>query len=176
MATTIRDFLPFGDIDPEMIGRVAEDRNGVPVDELSAVFALGKAAVAMFETIAEPLTTNGISPAKWRLLMTLRYQAGPKGASISEIASHLEIREPTVSANVDRAVRDGLVERHKDPDDRRINRVTLTEAGHETIEAMFPLVLGRLLAFCEDAGGAGQLQEMARHIERGTDTFRERSN
>ena len=165
MVTTIRDFLPFGDIGPELLQRVSSERSGLPVADLAAVFAMGKAAVRMFELIAEPLAEAGLSPARWRLLMTLRYQSGPEGGSISEIAGHLEIREPTVTATVDRAARDGLVERHKDPEDRRITRVGLTPAGHETIESLFPRVLGRLLAFSEAVGGPDQMASMARRIE-----------
>ncbi|HEY5650468.1 MAG TPA: MarR family winged helix-turn-helix transcriptional regulator [Acidimicrobiia bacterium] len=166
MTTTIRDFLPFGDIGPDLIQRVAADRQGVPVDQLGAVFALGKAAVGMLELIAEPLADAGLSPARWRLLMTLRYQSETTGSSINEIAGHLEIREPTVTATVDRAVKDGLVERRKDPHDRRITRVRLTPAGHETIERLFPQVLGRLLAFSRAIGGPDEMSDLAARLDR----------
>ena len=157
----IRDFLPFGDIGPELLERVANERSGLPVDELAAVFALGKAAVGMFELIAEPLVEAGLSPARWRLLMSLRYQSDPAGASISEIAGHLEIKEPTVTATVDRASRDGLVERTKDPNDRRVTRVALTPAGEAMIETLFPQVLRRLLAFSQALGGPPSIHDMA---------------
>lgn len=163
--TTIRDFLPFGDIGPELVQRVADERPGMPVDDLVSVFKLGKAAVGMFELIARPLTEAGLSPARWRLLMTLRYQADPIGSSISEIAGHLEIREPTVTATVDRAATDGLVERRKDPDDRRVTRVALTPAGLETIERVFPQVLEQLLAFSRAVGGPARTMAVAAQLE-----------
>ena len=166
MVTTIRDFLPFGDIGPELLQRVANDRPGLPVDDLAAVFALGKAAVSMFDLIAEPLGDAGLSPARWRLLMTLRFQSTPEGASVSEIAGHLEIREPTVTSTVDRAVRDGLVERRKDPNDRRVTRVALTPEGHDMIERMFPKVLGRLMSFSAAMGGPQSIREITEHLER----------
>lgn len=166
MVTTIRDFLPFGDIGADLIERVAGERAGLPVAELTAIFGLGKAAVGMLELIAEPLADAGLSPARWRLLMTLRYQSDPAGSSISEIAGHLEIREPTVTATVDRAARDGLVERHKDPHDRRVTRVGLTPAGHETIERLFPQVLGRLLAFSRAVGGPDEMRDLTARLDR----------
>lgn len=175
MVTTIRDFLPFGDIGPELLERVASERTGLPVGDLAAVFAMGKAAVGMFDLIATPLADAGLSPARWRLLMTLRYQAQPHGASISEIAGHLEIREPTVTATVDRAAKDGLVERRKDATDRRVTRVALTPAGHETIERMFPQVLARLLAFSAAVGGPDEMAGMARRIQRAVDETNERN-
>ncbi len=170
MVRTIRDFLPFGDIGPEMIGQVAHERPGLPVAELTAIFELGKAAVAMFELIAQPLGEAGLSPARWRLLMTLRYQSEPIGSSISEIAGHLEIREPTVTATVDRAAKDGLVERRKDPVDRRITRVGLTPAGHETIDRLFPQVLGRWLTLSQAAGGPDEITDMATRLARAVET------
>lgn len=169
MATTIRDFLPFGDIGPDLVRRVATERSDVPVEQLAAVFALGKAAVGMFEAIAEPLSDAGLSPARWRLLITLRYQAASGGASISEIAGHLEIKEPTVTSTVDRAARDGLVERRKDPTDGRVTRVVLTPAGHDMIEALLPLVLGRLVAFGSALGGADPIAEMTGRLDRGVE-------
>lgn len=165
MVTTIRDLLPFGDIGPELIRRIAGERSGLPVNDLVAVFRLGKAAVGMFELIAQPLAEAGLSPARWRLLMTLRYQSDPIGSSISEIAGHLEIREPTVTATVDRLTTDGLVERRKDPDDRRITRVALTPSGHETIDRVFPHVLGQLLAFSRAVGGPDQITTVAEQLE-----------
>lgn len=169
MVTTVRDFLPFGDVGPELLERVARERSGLPVSELAAVFSLGKAAVEMFELIGGPLAEAGLSPARWRLLMTLRYQADDLGASIREIAGHLEIKEPTVTSTVDRAARDGLVQRTSDPDDRRVTRVVLTDAGHETIETLFPRVLGRLLAFSGALGGPGAIEDIATRLEHGVD-------
>ena len=176
MVTTIRDFLPFGDIGPELIERVADERSSVPIPELTAIFELGKAAVGMFELIAQPLTDAGLSPARWRLLMTLRYQSEPAGSSISEIASHLQIREPTVTATVDRAAKDGLVERRKDPDDRRVTRVGLTPAGHETIDELFPQVLSRLLTFSRAAGGPDDVGAMAARLARAVETAKPERN
>lgn len=166
MVTTIRDFLPFGDIGPDLLRRVAEERPGLPVDDLAGVFALGKAAVSMFDLIAEPLGRAGLSPARWRLLMTLRFQSDPEGASISEIADHLEIREPTVTSTVDRASRDGLVERRKDPGDRRVTRVALTPAGADMIQRLLPQVVGSLMAFSEALGGPEATLEIADRLER----------
>jgi DNA-binding MarR family transcriptional regulator len=169
VATTIRDFLPFGDIGPDLIGHVAQERPDVPIGELAAIFALGKSAVGMFELIAEPLVDVGLSPARWRLLITLRFQSDPVGASISEIAGHLEIKEPTVTSTVDRAARDGLVVRRRDPDDRRVTRVALTSAGHAMIDTLLPQVLARLLAFGQALGGPEHIEDMANRLDRGVE-------
>ena len=70
----------------------------------------------------------GLSPAHHQLLLAIR---GHRGGSptISDVAEHLLIRHHSAVGAVDRAVAAGLVERHADPDDRRIVRLSLTERG-----------------------------------------------
>src|SRR5438128_7426583 len=53
------------------------------------------------------------------------------GLRMSELARELDISEPASTALADRLVRGGLVERHADPDDRRIVRLELSPAGHD---------------------------------------------
>ena len=55
--------------------------------------------------------------------------AAEDGLTQAEIARRQRVEAPTMCRIVDRLVRDGLVERHADPDDRRATRVTLTPAG-----------------------------------------------
>jgi len=53
------------------------------------------------------------------------------GLRMSELARELDISEPASTALADRLVRGGLVERHADPDDRRIVRLELSRAGRD---------------------------------------------
>jgi DNA-binding MarR family transcriptional regulator len=65
-----------------------------------------------------------------RLLWTLRDDDGqPVGA----LAEHLGVNPSTITGHVDRLVRQGLVRREEDADDRRIVRNFLTDAGAETV-------------------------------------------
>jgi DNA-binding MarR family transcriptional regulator len=52
-----------------------------------------------------------------------------EGYTQSELARRNRIRPATLTAMLQRMERDGLVERKPDPDDQRVSRVHLTEAG-----------------------------------------------
>jgi DNA-binding MarR family transcriptional regulator len=53
------------------------------------------------------------------------------GLRMSELARELDISEPASTALADRLVKGGLVERHADPDDRRIVRLELSSNGRD---------------------------------------------
>ncbi|RDC48246.1 MarR family transcriptional regulator [Acinetobacter sp. RIT592] len=48
-------------------------------------------------------------------------------SSISDIASNLEISKPNMTPIIDKLLRDDLVQRTEDPNDRRIVRIALTQ-------------------------------------------------
>lgn len=50
---------------------------------------------------------------------------------MSSIGSHMGISKPYMTALVDSLIRDGLVERVPDPDDRRVVKVMITDAGRD---------------------------------------------
>jgi DNA-binding MarR family transcriptional regulator len=71
---------------------------------------------------------SGLTPAQHQLLLAIRGHAG--GApSVGDVAEHLLLRHHSVVELVDRAGNVGLVERHVDPDDHRVERLALTELG-----------------------------------------------
>ena len=48
-------------------------------------------------------------------------------SSISDIASNLEISKPNMTPIIDKLLKDDLVQRTEDPNDRRIVRIALTQ-------------------------------------------------
>lgn len=173
MSSTLRDLFPFGDANIELVSTVADNYPGLPAVEMAATFDYLKAIVDMLESFAGTLSDAGLSPARWRLLVALQFQAGPSGASIGEIADHLTVKEPTVTSTVDRAARDGLVQRQPDPKDGRVVRVVLTDLGHSTIRELLPSVAGRVAAFSGAMGGASTLQELALKTRRATEQIQD---
>ena len=55
---------------------------------------------------------------------------------VKEAAELVHVSLPAASRTVDDLVRRGFVERHEDPDDRRMKRVSPTEAGHAVIRRL----------------------------------------
>lgn len=83
------------------------------------------------------LASVGLTPARAHLVWVLA-AAGP--TTQVALARALDVTPRNVTGLVDGLVRDGLVTREPDPQDRRATRVTLTETGSRVAEG---LVTGR---------------------------------
>lgn len=76
---------------------------------------------------------DGLTIPQMRLLWALRDEDGqPVGA----LAENLGVNPSTITGHVDRLVRQNLVRREEDADDRRIVRNFLTEDGFTTVSAI----------------------------------------
>jgi DNA-binding MarR family transcriptional regulator len=82
------------------------------------------------QAMEETLDDHGLSYGEWRLLCNLRGSHG-RTSTPGELSAKLELSSGAMTNRIDRLEQDGLVERHRDPDDRRGVRVALTEAGAE---------------------------------------------
>jgi DNA-binding MarR family transcriptional regulator len=91
-------------------------------------------AVGIIDTLRiEGWSDDNLTIPQMRLLWTLRDEDGlPVGA----LAERLGVNPSTITGHVDRLVRQDLVRREEDADDRRIVRNYLTEPGVATIGAL----------------------------------------
>jgi DNA-binding MarR family transcriptional regulator len=96
-----------------------------PHDQLLAR-RLGVAGRLLRTAADADLAAHGIAAAGTGVLLRLVDEDGLTQARLSRLQS---VEAPTMCRLVDRLVRDGLVERHADPSDRRATRVFLTDAG-----------------------------------------------
>lgn len=81
----------------------------------------------------------GLTQAQWQTLAHLARNQGLKQAQLAEI---LEIRPITLTRLIDRLQAAGLVERRADPDDRRAQRLFLTEEARPLIGEMWAVAAG----------------------------------
>jgi DNA-binding MarR family transcriptional regulator len=72
--------------------------------------------------------TEGISSSQYNILRILR-GARPTPIKITDIADRMIHRDPDVTRLVDRLVKQGLVRRERDTEDRRVVLVEITGAG-----------------------------------------------
>ena len=85
----------------------------------------------MEETCAE----HGLTWGEWKVLGYLHRKAGPaRRASPGQLAEHLELSSGAMTNRLDRLEEAGLIERLRDPDDRRGVQVELTAAGRVAYE------------------------------------------
>jgi DNA-binding MarR family transcriptional regulator len=99
-------------------------------DALEAV-AFGSVAVTSRAIAAVGLE---LTFAQWRVLVVVGEK--PSGATVTEIAARLGAEVSPVSRLVSRLVRRGVVTVVKDEQDRRVTRVTVSDAGREIREAV----------------------------------------
>jgi DNA-binding MarR family transcriptional regulator len=161
---SLREIFPFGDIDDDVVARAASRFPAVPEAEIAAGFDFAKAVVDALERLSEVLDDAGLTPARWRLLVSLVVQSDPEGATIGELARHLEVREPTITATVDRLEREGLVERSRHPADGRVVVVRITDAGAHTVATLIPKVAARITDFVTGLGGPTKTRALADRV------------
>lgn len=106
------------------------------LDCLAAGF--GKLFMRLHRLLDRRMASCGASLARTKLLMYLDRE-GP--ARATDIAELFNLAPRTVTEALDGLERDGLVRRAPDVRDRRVKRVSITDAGRDAIAATEPLRL-----------------------------------
>ena len=117
----------------------------------------------------------GVTTAQWRALAWLGHEPGLKQV---ELAERLDVEPITACRIVDRLEEAGLVERQRDPDDRRAWRLALTEKANpiftrlgELAEEMATDVFGDM-SYEELQGMRGRLARIRENVSRAEDALR----
>lgn len=91
-------------------------------------------------------------------VMTILYNDGPRRVSL--LARRLNVSTPTMTGILDRLVRQDLISRQDDPEDRRVVLNALTEKGQGLIERLQPVQSERLRTIVSQLA-SGERQEVA---------------
>ena len=94
---------------------------------------VGRTAKALSRAFDEALADAGGSLPAWLVRVSLKRQAWK---TQRELAQALGIEGPTLTHHLDRLEREGLVTRTRDPENRRVQRMALTEAGDAAFHRM----------------------------------------
>lgn len=96
------------------------------------------------DPIAASFEGSDLSPVQIHLLLWL----GNDGAQpMGELARRVAVTEKTITGIVDRLERDGLVQRERDPADRRVVHVSLSPAGAALWRRIDAEITRKLVAF-----------------------------
>ena len=112
-------------------------------------------AKAMREAFEDTLTAAGGSLGTWIVLSAL---SDVGCMSQAALASHVHLEGATITHHIDRLEAAGLVRRQLDPDDRRVRRLELTDAGAELHSRLLAAVIElqqHVLAGPRQAGARG---------------------
>jgi len=99
---------------------------------------LSLAQRAQHDLLDSRLSKRGASVWNWVLL---RAAAEHDGASQRELAAGMLIEPPTLVRHLDKLAAEGLVERRRDEQDRRVTRVFVTEAGRLRLTELHEVVM-----------------------------------
>ena len=110
----------------------------------------------------EELRKIGQSAARMETLAAILNMQGDK--SQSDVARRLRIEGATVTRMVDILSKEGLVERTPDARDRRVNLLSLTPAGVDTVERIFT-IYDRVRGHMLEGMDADQIDEMTLVLE-----------
>ena len=89
---------------------------------------LDSTAKQLSRAFDQELAEAGGTRPGWLILLALKQQ---RWRTQQEVAVAVGIEGPTLTHHLDSMERGGLIERSRDPDDRRVMRVELTKAGEK---------------------------------------------
>ena len=81
------------------------------------------------------LANHGLSVGEFDVLSALRRNGDPFTLRPSELADRVMVTRAGMTGRVDKLEELGLVERRRDPDDRRSEPIALTKAGRRLVDA-----------------------------------------
>jgi len=105
---------------------------------------LARTFTRMARKLDQALETHGLSVPQFDVLATLGFE---QGITQQELAQRLLVTKGNICGMIDRMEASGWVERRPDPEDRRANRLFLTEVGRRLLDRVFPdqqRILGRM--------------------------------
>lgn len=125
------------DLEPKYRALLSEaERHGVAdIDGMRLCMNALSMAAQIERQHAATLSPHGLSEGRFSLMFML--DAHKDGLSPHVLADQAGVARATVTGLVDGMVRDGLVERHDNPLDRRSNLVSLTRKGRTLIRKVF---------------------------------------
>ena len=109
----------------------------VSTEDVCSTFLVRHAWLSLRGVVAEALVEHDLSVAQFASLLLLRESPG---MSVADVARKVSTARQSANEMLGGLERAGLVERHPHPTDRRSQRILLTPAGLERLEAALPTV------------------------------------
>lgn len=98
-------------------------------------FITNRSSKIMADAFNERLMSKGVTRVQW---LALYFLGQEEPMSQSELAEKMGIKGSTVTRLIDRLEREGYVVRQKEPDDRRVTMIVLTDKGSQFREELLP--------------------------------------
>jgi DNA-binding MarR family transcriptional regulator len=144
---------PMADSVDRLIAQWSRARPDLDVSPVGVVARLARVRSHIDAELEVLFAQHGIGGPTFAVLATLVRLDDDAGVPQRRLMDELGLTSGTVSVRIDRLVRDGLVERRPDVEDRRNTRVVLTPRGADLVERVIPAHLDnerRMLAALDD--------------------------
>lgn len=126
---------------PRRKGPQAWTRSARTRAQVDVQIAIVQAATEFERDFVEALKRDDLSTAQYNVLRILR-GAGETGLACGEVGGRLIRHDPDVTRLLDRLDRRNLIQRARDPHDRRVVRTWITAAGLELLAKLDPEIDG----------------------------------
>lgn len=130
-------------------------------------FAIGEAARLLRDRFDDYAGAKGVTRAQWRMLLALMRQ---EPISQVKLAQYLEVEPMSLCRMADRLQAAGMVERHPDPNDRRINLLSLSKHARALI-VDWRLYGAKVLAVAVEGFSTQEQDELMSHLTRFCDNL-----
>ena len=133
-----------------------------PQEEPIGLFVT-RTAKSLSRSFDAALAERGGSLPTWLVLASL--QGEQLHRSQRSIAAAVGVEGPTLTHHLGRMEAEGLVERRRDPENRRVHRVELTAAGYAEFQSLLEVVRG-FDAQLRDGFTAAELETLRHLLQR----------
>jgi len=103
-------------------------------------YQVSRAALIITSVVKKRLAGEGLSLVKPAYLWALVSLWRDEGLKVVELGRRAGLETSTMTGLIDRMERDGLVERRSDPQDRRAQRIVLTDLGRSVKGKVFEIL------------------------------------
>ncbi len=97
-----------------------------------------RTADRLMRGLEETLRPTKITPVQYLVLRSLR-RAGAEGMPSNQIVQQMTTHDPDMTRLLDKLEKRGIIERRRDPEDRRIYRVSMTREGARVLKNLTKL-------------------------------------
>jgi len=118
----------------EIVSQWRRERPDLDVAPLALLGRLFRVADLADAALTEGLAERDLQPGWFDVLAALRRAGAPYELNPTELGDAMMLSSGGVTKRVDRLVEEGLVERRRDPGDRRGSLVRLTRRGRNMID------------------------------------------
>lgn len=124
---------PFSPKHPLSIPREPVPFRGRPDSTGDLFLDIQRTADRLMRGLEEALRPTKITPVQYLVLRSLR-RAGVEGMPSSQIVHEMTTHDPDMTRLLDKLEARGIVVRKRDPEDRRVYRVSLTREGARVLK------------------------------------------